>query len=125
MFVNERTFFPVFVPLAPATSLLRRFPVGLHGVLERLGVDPRFVASEIQAMSDACVAKTADRRVLGVMNELAFQADIRVRNGFDPSDLTELSVKVSGVLLSPLFKDRGGHGSPDATLRALVAELTT
>ena len=66
-------------------------------------------------MTDVVVAKTADRRVLGVMNELAFQADARIGHGFDAADLVALSVDVALVLLTPLFKERGGHGSPERT----------
>lgn len=114
MFVNERTFLPVFVPLAPSATLMRRFPAQLGDVLARFGIDPHFTASEVAAMTEASVAKTADRRVLGVMNELAFQAEVRVSHGCDASDLVALSVDVAHVLLTPLFKDRGGHGSPIA-----------
>ena len=71
-------------------------------------------------MTDVVVAKTADRRVLGVMNELAFQADVRIGHGFDAADLVELSVDVGHVLLTPLFKEGGGHGSLERTLLALV-----
>ncbi len=123
MFVNDKTFLPVFVALAPAASLLTRFPAAVAATLDALGIDPRFVASELEAMSAATVAKTADRRVLGVMNELAFQAEVRRVRNFDVADLVALSVDVAHVLLTPLFKDRGGNGSPDATVRAFVAEL--
>ena len=45
MFVNERTFLPLFVPLAPSATLVRRFPAQLRDVLARFGIDPRFVAT--------------------------------------------------------------------------------
>ena len=120
--MNDKTFLPVFVALAPAASLLTRFPAAVGTTLDALGIDPRFVAAELDAMSEATVAKTADRRVLGVMNELAFQAEVRRAHNFDVADLVLLSVDVAHVLLTPLFKDRGGHGSPDGTIRAFVAE---
>ena len=123
MFLNETTFFPVFVALAPASSLLRRFPAAVGNALDSMGIDPRFVAAEVEAMSEGAVAKTADRRVLGVMNELVFQAEVRAAHDFDVSDLTALSIDVARVLLTPLFKERGGHGSPDATVKAFITEL--
>ncbi len=123
LFVNEKTFLPVFVPLAPAATLLTRLPAAVQSTLPALGIDPRFVTTEIGSMANVSVAKTSNRQVLGVMNELAFQAEVSRAHGFDTSDLTALSVDIAHVLLSPLFKQRGGHGSPDATVRALVAEL--
>ena len=120
MFVNERTFLPVFVALAPASTLLDRFPAALTDVLRVFGVDPRFVAAELAAMAEPSVSKTADRHVLGVMNELALNAEIRVENRIDASDLPGLSVSVAGVLVSPLYKKRDGAGSPDRALRALI-----
>ncbi len=122
LFVNVRTFLPVVVPLAPVASLTARFPAALSVVLDRHGVDPRVVAAERAAMADVVVAKTADRRVLGVMNELVFQAKWRVERGIDPEDLPALSVHLSGVLLGPLMKG-DGPGSPDVALRRLVDGL--
>lgn len=122
LFVNERTYLPVVVPLAPAASLIERFPAALAIVLDRLGIDPRVVAAERAAMADAAVAKTADRRALGVMNELVFQAKWRVDRGLDAEDLPALSVHLSGVLLGPLMKG-DGPGSPDVALRRLVDGL--
>lgn len=44
----------------------------LEAVLNALGIDPRFVAAEIVATTDARWAKTANRSVVGVMNEFSF-----------------------------------------------------
>lgn len=119
LFVNERTYLPVVLPLAPVASLVERFPEALAIVLDRLGVDPRVVAAERAAMTDAVVAKTADRRALGVMNELVFQAKWRVDRGLDAEELPALSVHLAGVLLGPLMKG-DGPGSPDVAIRRLV-----
>ena len=123
LFVNESTFFPVFVPLAPAKRLLDRFPAVLVEVLRSAGVDPRFVAGEHVEMNEVCVAKTADRRVVGVMNELAFMAASQVAHGHDPADLVGLSIRVADTLVSPLYKPSDGPGSPDVALQRRIAEL--
>lgn len=44
LFVNERTFLPLLVPLAPATTLLNRFPDELSVMLRALGVSAAFIA---------------------------------------------------------------------------------
>jgi hypothetical protein len=124
LFVNETTYFPVFVPLTPAKSLLARFPRALSDVLLTFGVDPLFVAGEAATMTEAVVAKTADRRVLGVMKELAFMAEARVAHGFGLDDLVALSIRVADTLVSPLYKPADGPGSPDEALRRHIAALT-
>ncbi|HMR94466.1 MAG TPA: hypothetical protein PKE05_02930 [Microthrixaceae bacterium] len=65
LFVNEATLLPVLLPLAPAKSLADRFPEHLEAVLAALGTDPRFVAAEIGATTDARWAKTANRSIVG------------------------------------------------------------
>jgi hypothetical protein len=98
--VNEATLFPVLLPLAPATSIVARFPDALESILKVLGVSAAFIASERWAMSDANFSKTANRSVLGVMNRLEFEMDfVRDRVG---DDLLELSLHVSDHLVGPL-----------------------
>lgn len=115
VFVNTATFFPVFARLAPAATVLERFPDAACEVWARMELDPRFVHNEISHMTNPNVAKTADRQVLGVMNELAFMAHARIGGGHNPNDLVGLSIRVADTLISPLYKDRAG--TPDRELR--------
>ena len=73
--MDEVTLLPVVVPLAPAGSLAARFPQHLEAVLDALGTDPRFVAAEVAATVDARWARTANRSVVGIMNELTLLPD--------------------------------------------------
>ena len=62
-------------------------------------------------------AKTANRRVVGIMNEFSFLAEVhRANRGIN--DLNDLAVKLSRTPCSPLYKR---HVSPDRELTALVA----
>jgi hypothetical protein len=117
LFVNERTFLPVLAPLAPAATLADRFPESLRGVLDRLGVDPRFVDAEIRAMGSAGYAKTVNRSVVGMMNEFGFLADVYRHDPGLGEDLVRLAVRLAGTPVGPLAKR---HGFPDRELRALV-----
>lgn len=72
LFVNETTLLPVLVPLAPAATVIQRFPVALADVLRAHGASADFVASETAQMTDWRVAKTANRSVVGIMNEFAY-----------------------------------------------------
>lgn len=117
---NERTLFPVFMPLAPATTLARRFPDELRRVLDAHGVDPRFVDQEIRSMGDGHYAKTASRSLLGVMNEFTFLGNVHREDHGADDDLVALSVRLAETPMSPLYKR---HFSPDHELKALVDEV--
>ncbi len=71
LLVNERTLYPVLMPLAPAATLMARFPGSLPQTLQAGGVAADFIESEIAAMGEGRYAKTANRSVIGIMNEFS------------------------------------------------------
>jgi len=116
LLVNERTLLPVFLPLAPASTLAQRFPSALHAVLQGLGLPEAFIQAEISHMDEVVYAKTANRSVLGVMNEFAFLAEgYRDRNGL--VDPLALSLKLAHTPCGPLYK---GPVFPDRAVQDLV-----
>ncbi len=69
LFVNERSL--VLLPLAPAATVLDRFPAAFARVAAAIGVDRAVLDVELATMQTHALAKTASRRVLGVMNDFA------------------------------------------------------
>lgn len=67
-------------------------------------------------MTPIRLAPTANRSLLGVLNEFSRLADAHRTDG---DDLLELSLRLAKTPLSPLYKR---HVSPDRELAALVAE---
>ena len=116
LFVSEATLLPVFVPAAPARSLLVRFPAALAEVLEGHGVPAAWINEELAQMDDLLTAKTASRSLVGVLNEYIFLAGHH-RAGKPEFDLESLSVDLARTPMSPLYKRRV---SPDRELAALV-----
>jgi hypothetical protein len=116
LFVNERTFLPVLVPLAPASTLLRRFPFVLATTLAAHGVGRSFINSEIDAMQSVGVSKTQSRQLVGVMNELAFQADVSRRYESETSELA-IAVMLSRTPIGIMGKS---YRFPDQALAELV-----
>jgi hypothetical protein len=114
--VNERTLLPVLLPLAPAATLADRFPIALRDVLQALHTPAEFIESEISGMSEVVYAKTANRSVLGVMNEFVFLAE-GYRDQDGSIDPVALSLKLAGTPCGPLYK---GAVFPDKALRELV-----
>ena len=76
----------------------------------------RFIDSEISGMSEVVYAKTANRSVLGVMNEFVFLAD-GYRDQDGSVNPVALSLKLAGTPCGPLYK---GAVFPDKALRELV-----
>jgi hypothetical protein len=118
LFVNERTLLPILMPLAPAATLAKRFPAALKEVLQGLGLPAEFIQAEVEGMGEVVYAKTANRSVVGMMNEFAFLAGA-FRDRGSPVDPVALSLKLATVPCGPLSK---GAGSPDRAVRELVAD---
>jgi hypothetical protein len=94
LLVNERTLLPVLMPLAPASTLIARFPRELADVLVKHGASQAFLLSELAAMGEVCVAKTINRSVVGTMNEFAFLAE-GCREDTGVADLLTLSRRLA------------------------------
>jgi hypothetical protein len=116
LFVNERTLLPVVVGLAPAASVIDRVPPLFAALSHQLGADAGATDREVATMRDYVLAKTANRSVVGVVNEFGRLAD-DYRATRDVVDLTELSRWLAQTPCSPLY---GGHISPDRALRSLL-----
>ncbi len=117
LLVNERTLFPVLMPLARATTLMARFPDTLQQILQVRGVAADFIESEVAAMAEGRFAKTESRSVIGTMNEFRYLAEVhRAHRGI--ADLVVLALDLSETPCGPLYKR---HVSPDRELDALIA----
>ena len=115
LLVNQRTFVPVFMPLAPAATLLDRTPPAIAAVLRRLGADDAFVDAELVEMREGRIAPTNDRSVVGVMTGFALHGEMR--SHLDAGTLEDLAVDLAGTPLGPL-RDRTGF--PDSELAAVL-----
>jgi len=116
LFVNDRTFLPVLVMLAPAATLLRRFPDALATTLEAHGVRQSFIDAEIAAMGTVVLAKTQTRQLVGVLNELALHANYILDEQASPDEL-EIAMELSQV---PIGIMRKSYQFPDQALGATV-----
>jgi hypothetical protein len=119
LFVNEETFLPVFAKLAPASSLANRFPDDLAMTLRTHGVPESFIEDELLAMDEVAVSKTSNRRVVGILNELATMAThMHTRQ----PDLTPLQLAME-LARVPLGLSGGDYRFPEDALRSLVSAL--
>jgi len=116
MLVNTRTYLPVFVPLAPAATLLDRIPAAIAEVLGHHGVASADIDAELTHMSEVRLAPTNDQRVIiGVMNGFTYHAD-HWRNTAG-LDLVGVSMRLSDLMVDPLMK--ASEGTPAGALRTV------
>jgi hypothetical protein len=117
LFVNELTLLPLVMPLAPAKTLLTRFPGVLAELLSAHQVPAPLIEGEHAEALEHRLAATANRSLVGVMNEFAFLGDV---DRDEQPDLMRLSVRLATTPCGPLFQR---HISPDRELAAFIARL--
>ncbi|MEF9417209.1 hypothetical protein ABXT21_25045 [Ralstonia sp. SM1864_UCD524_TZ4] len=114
LFVNERTLLPVLMPLAPVITLTTRFPAALAAALQSHGWSDAQIAAEMQHMRECEIDKTANRSVIGMLNEFTFLAQAwREQHG--PLDLQALSMRLADVPCGPLH-----YGSPAQLVQTIA-----
>lgn len=101
LLVNERSLLPVLMPLATSSTLSARFPGELAVVLGRHGISRAAIDREMAGMTEVAFAKTANRSVLGIMNEFSFLAE-GYREYLETSDLLALSMRLADTPCSPI-----------------------
>ena len=89
-FVSETTSQPVFVALAPASSVTRRLPAELADVLRRQETPGAFIDKELSKMNEAVCLPTASRSMLGVLNEYVHLVGHAHEREGGPPDLASL-----------------------------------
>jgi hypothetical protein len=115
LFVNEPTLLPILVPLAPAATVIDRFPGFVAEMLHELDIPQTIIDTEIAAMTQHIVAKTANRSVVGMLNEFSFLGE----RFLDPnSDLLDLSLRLADVPCGPLYKSTS-YPNSEVRLRLL------
>jgi hypothetical protein len=117
LFVSQTTLLPVLMPMAPASTLLSRFPAELAAVLREHDVPSEVIESELSTLATTNIVPTASRSLLGVMNEYIFLAVHVLQDRPGSTDLVGLSCWLAQTPMSPLDKR---HGSADRELAALV-----
>ena len=113
--ISERTFLPVVIPAAPASSIAVRFVPQAGLVLREIGIAPGLVEQELAEMADVRVSTTASRQVTGMMVDLARLLEAYVEG---ESSLLAVTLKLARTPCSPLDKTAG---MPDRETRALFA----
>lgn len=113
--VSERTLLPVVVPAREARNLVTRVGDALELLLLSIGIPSPEVLAERGAMSSWTLGKTASRRVLGSLNDLAFQLEVGLTH-FPQRTLLEQSLWLAKTPMKVIE-----YAAPDAATVAAFA----
>jgi hypothetical protein len=115
LLVNERTLMPILLPLAPASTLPERLGPAVAALLHTYGMALPLIERELAAMAEIAIAKTGNRRVVGTMNEFAFEASA-FRGQMGAANLAMLSMRLAETPCGAI-----GYNHPDRLLLEVVA----
>jgi hypothetical protein len=116
---SERCLLTVLLPARELrTSLVPNLHATLRSLLERLGVPDEQVSRELASMEPVSFARATNRRVLGSMNDFAFQAGHHLARG---DDLATIADRLAHTPMSAIGEGPGHLGFPDMLARALLA----
>jgi hypothetical protein len=106
--VSGVTLLPVLVPAAPYKTMIPRIAEAAGQILRALKIAEDKIAAEEEAMREAIMSTTNDRRVLGSMTDFANMLEAYL----DERSLTDVALHLAEAPCSPL-----GMNSPrEATL---------
>jgi hypothetical protein len=114
LLVEEDTYLPLLMPLAPGGTLLQRFPTALETLLLAHRTPTSFIRATIHTAREPALARTANRRAVGVMNELA---QLGTHRAAEERSLVTLAVALARTPIGPLYRT---HVSPDRAFAALT-----
>ena len=115
---NERSLLTVLLPArALRTTLAPNLRAAVGSLLESIGVSREMVAREIAAMEPVTFGRATNRRVLGSINDLAFQASVHLARG---DDLFTISRRLADTPMSAIGTKRGDYGYPREVARELL-----
>jgi hypothetical protein len=116
---SERCLLTMLLPARELrTSLVRNLHASLRSLLERLDIPQECISRELAAVQPVSFARASNRRVLGSMNDFAFQASHYLTHG---DDLPTIAERLAHTPMSAIGESRGHLGFPDLLARALLA----
>ena len=116
---SERCLLTILLPARELrTSLVPNLHASLRSLLERLDVPQERIDLELATMHPVSFARATNRRVLGSMNDFAFQASHHLARGDDRATIAEC---LAHTPMSAIGEGRGHLGFPDMLARALLA----
>ena len=108
IFISERSLLPVIMPIRERSDLLQNFKRRLALLLVRLDIDAHLISAELDEMPSVNIAPTANRSVLGSLNDFINLS--KHRNYYQGYfDMSETEYKLAQVPCGPIDYDFPGR----------------
>jgi hypothetical protein len=117
--VSERSLLPVLVEARDFPSFIARFQEAVRSVLRHIGAASELLDSEAREMDQITIGATANRRVLGSLNDLA-SLDRFTIEGHPEIALGKLAIELAGTPCAPL-----NYESPRSVSLALLRRVNS
>jgi hypothetical protein len=88
VFVNETALLTVAIPTLETNNLVPLFRLRVTNLLEMIGINPKEIVNEISHYQQIQFGKTASRRILGSMNDIAWQYQTMAEDAENKVDLS-------------------------------------
>jgi len=111
--ISERTLLPVVVSVKDAKTLPLRVANAIHAMLLTLQVEPTAAQAERNEMHIVRVGRTANKRILGTLNEFMFHLEDDL-HAHPERSLGERAVRLAEIPCKPIE-----YNSPDRATKAL------
>jgi hypothetical protein len=94
---SERTLLTVIVPIRDSPRLRERIREAVHDMLFRLQIPPDLTADEVRGMNRMAFGRTANRSVLGSINDFTFLAKHCFADAPGPVELADVQLYLAGT----------------------------
>ena len=102
LLVSERTLLPVLIPAKDLASFPERLPAAFAEILGSIGIPDGKIQTEMFGMAAWSFAKTANRQVLGSMNDFANMLEAYMDDG---APLQQQALRLARCPCGPLGMD--------------------
>jgi hypothetical protein len=101
LLISEHSRLPVLMAGRELRHLADNFPDALAAVLWGLGISAVAIQREVEATSEAVIAKTNSRSHLGTLNDFSFMLRWQLLDRLDP-DLVQAALELAHTPVGPL-----------------------
>ena len=110
LLTNDRTLYSILIPGVKKKDLvdfLKLFSLHLKMNLEKEGFAPQDIDKALEEYGEIAIAPTANRSVLGSMNDLAYQADFLVSRagGLEKGDMLTVNMMLNRIPMGAIKYD--------------------
>jgi len=88
VFVNEKSLLTVAFPIWESDNLATLFRMRVANLLGMIGINPEIIAIEISHFDQIQFSNTVSRRILGSMNDIAWQYQTMAEEAVSKTDLS-------------------------------------